>query len=89
MTKAKWNEAESKWEVDINEGGIDQPTATFDFVISAVGALHKPLIPKFKGTFKGQHWHTANWRDDVSLKGTLPSMFTLKMTFFMRRKAIS
>ena len=52
------------------ENGLEI-SKTFDFVISCVGALHKPLVPKFTGAerFRGQTWHTAEWRSDISLKG--------------------
>lgn len=43
-------------------------------VISAVGGLHVPNIPadiKRAGleNFKGDWWHAASWRHDISLKG--------------------
>ena len=68
VTKAKWTE--NKWQIDYMREN-ERTTKTFDFVISCVGALHKPMIPDFPGkeTFSGQSWHTAEWREDIKLEG--------------------
>lgn len=40
-------------------------------IINATGGLHKPLVPHFNGAqkFAGVQMHTAQWRDEVELKG--------------------
>ncbi|GAA5826672.1 hypothetical protein JCM11251_002849 [Rhodosporidiobolus azoricus] len=42
-----------------------------DVIISAVGALNKPIIPNVPGRdkFKGLQWHSSRWNNDVSLEG--------------------
>jgi cation diffusion facilitator CzcD-associated flavoprotein CzcO len=55
------------WKVDTNhEKGLE-----FDFVITACGVLHHPVIPDFKGkdTFEGDSFHTARWDHSVDMKG--------------------
>ena len=59
------------WEVDTTHDG-QKTTEKFTFLIGGAGALHRPLIPKFPGLekFKGEKWHSAQWRHDVPLEGT-------------------
>lgn len=54
------------WQVQTNHGD----NLVFDFVISATGVLHHPVIPEFKGKelFKGDSFHTARWDHSVDLK---------------------
>ncbi|WDI30366.1 NAD(P)/FAD-dependent oxidoreductase [Hyphococcus flavus] len=57
----------AEWTISFKDGS----TAGADFVVSGLGGLHKPNIPDFKGvdTFKGPVFHTAEWPDNVDLKG--------------------
>ncbi len=50
------------------EGG---ETATFDFVINAMGNQHTPILPEIDGIerFRGDSWHSTNWNHEVSLEG--------------------
>lgn len=75
VTRAKWTDG-SKWLIDYTTSDGEQVTTSYDFVISCVGALHKPMIPQFKGLtkFNGDSWHTAEWRDDVELEGKRVAM---------------
>lgn len=43
----------------------------FDAVVSAVGILHKPVLPDIAGldTFAGRALHTTEWSDDIALAG--------------------
>ena len=68
VSKAKW--VSDHWEIDITEDGRTR-TENFSFLIGGAGALHRPMIPKFPGLdkFKGEKWHSAEWRHDVPLEG--------------------
>lgn len=67
VTGMKFNEAQGVWTVMTKEG----QTLTARVVVSAMGALSNPSIPKIEGSdsFKGEILHTARWRRDVNLKG--------------------
>src|SRR5690606_23709097 len=54
------------WKVSTNH----KKNLEFDFIITACGVLHHPVIPDFKGkeTFKGASFHTARWDHSVDLK---------------------
>ena len=56
-----------QWRLTTDDGGVE----IFDIVIAATGVLVNPAYPDIKGldSFAGEKWHTARWRDDVSLKG--------------------
>jgi len=56
-----------RWTVETSLGNIHK----VDFVINCTGILHHPVLPKIKGldSFKGDAFHTAQWRSDLSLKG--------------------
>lgn len=60
-------EKEGYWEVKTKQGD----TFTARSLIMAVGQLHHPKIPTFKGkeVFKGNIWHSAKWNHDIDLKG--------------------
>jgi len=57
-----------EWQIKTNQG--EQLSA--DFVISATGILHHPLLPKIKGIdlFKGKSFHTARWDHDFPINDT-------------------
>ena len=63
----KFNETAGVWNVSCKGGS----TITARVVVSAMGALSNPSIPKIEGSesFKGEILHTARWRKDVNLKG--------------------
>ncbi|MEM9724764.1 MAG: NAD(P)/FAD-dependent oxidoreductase [Pseudomonadota bacterium] len=56
-----------QWRLTTDKGEEE----IFDLVIAATGVLVNPSTPDIKGldSFAGEKWHTARWRDDVSLKG--------------------
>ena len=55
------------WRLSFRDG----ETVECDVFISAVGGLHHPSIPDFKGRddFQGEVFHTAQWREDIDLTG--------------------
>ncbi|RKQ15144.1 flavin-containing monooxygenase [Ureibacillus endophyticus] len=67
VTKVKFNEDESYWEVTTNH----EKTYTAQFLICGLGllsAVHKPNIPGIDN-FKGQYYHTAQWPENADYKG--------------------
>ena len=54
ITKSFWNEKTSKWELTAKTNG-KETVVEFNWLISCIGGLHKPMIPEFKGRdlFKG------------------------------------
>ncbi len=56
-----------KWQVRTSQGD----TLNADFLFCATGVLHHPAKPDIPGLdqFEGPCWHTAEWRDDVDIRG--------------------
>ncbi|HEY6130545.1 MAG TPA: NAD(P)/FAD-dependent oxidoreductase, partial [Halioglobus sp.] len=56
-----------KWVLQLATG----ETLYAQFLISAVGQLHKPRFPDYQGLeiFKGPSFHSANWNHAIDLKG--------------------
>ena len=65
-----WDEAAREWQIDI-EGPDGARTIRSRAVITAVGFLNRPSVPKIAGAeeFAGTSWHTARWPEGVDLKG--------------------
>lgn len=65
-----WDEGAGEWQIDIDGPGGAR-TIRSRAVITAVGFLSRPNIPKIPGAdeFAGPSWHTARWPDGVDLKG--------------------
>lgn len=65
-----WDEAAREWQIDI-EGPDGARTIRSRAVITAVGFLNRPSVPKIAGAeeFAGASWHTARWPEGVDLKG--------------------
>lgn len=63
----RWDEVAGRWRVRTTRGG--QYVARH--VVSALGALHHPLVPKLPGLerFAGAQFHSATWDHDVDLAG--------------------
>jgi len=62
-----FNEQNQRWQVSVSNG--EQFEA--QHVVCAIGQLHKPSTPKFKGveSFKGSTFHSAEWDHSVILDG--------------------
>jgi len=68
VTRADWDEASRSWRLSIDDGR----TLTARFLITAMGALSVPTLPRIAGidSFAGQSCHTANWpHEPVSFEG--------------------
>ncbi len=57
-----WNEADRSWSLTDQSGGV----YTARFVITCMGVLSVPVLPKIKGidAFKGESFHSFHWPDD-------------------------
>ena len=66
MTGATWDEDAQRWTVTTN--GETYETRV---LVSGIGGLHIPNIPKIKGaeSFAGPRFHSAQWDHDVDLTG--------------------
>jgi cation diffusion facilitator CzcD-associated flavoprotein CzcO len=66
MQSARWGEADALWHVATSAGAI-----TARILVSAIGALHVPAIPKIAGieTFAGRAFHSADWPANLDLSG--------------------
>ncbi|MEZ5503237.1 MAG: NAD(P)/FAD-dependent oxidoreductase [Halioglobus sp.] len=64
---ARYDSSNGTWEVEVANG----ETYAAQFVISAVGQLHNPHIPRFPGlaSFRGPWFHSARWDHAVELDG--------------------
>jgi cation diffusion facilitator CzcD-associated flavoprotein CzcO len=68
VTAAHWQEARHSWEVTLEDGSKH----TCRFLITAIGPLSAPTMPRIEGieSFKGQSCHTARWpHEPVSFVG--------------------
>jgi cation diffusion facilitator CzcD-associated flavoprotein CzcO len=65
LRSAEYDAANARWLLELSNG----ETLTAQFLVSAVGQLHKPNIPRFSGadTFAGPSFHSANWQHDIDL----------------------
>jgi cation diffusion facilitator CzcD-associated flavoprotein CzcO len=64
---ARYDEARSVWRLTFANG----QNAEAEILVSAVGQLHRPALPRIPGLdqFKGEAFHSADWRHEVPLKG--------------------
>jgi 4-hydroxyacetophenone monooxygenase len=65
-----WDEAAGEWEIAVAGPGGER-TIRSRAVVTAVGFLNRPNIPKIAGAeaFAGPSWHTARWPEGVDLSG--------------------
>ncbi len=68
---ATWDEAQSCWHVRTRDSAGVEQIRDAEILVSAVGQLHRPMIPDFKGIerFAGPNFHTAEWDESVDLAG--------------------
>lgn len=70
VTSLTWQEAESVWEVKVT-GPEGERVVRANAVMTAVGFLNKPSVPRFEGfdDFEGEMFHTARWPEGLDLRG--------------------
>jgi 4-hydroxyacetophenone monooxygenase len=75
-TSAVFDEKTERWQVTWRDGARREEHAECNAVISAVGQLNRPAIPKVAGLddFKGPLFHTARWDSTIDLKGKRVAM---------------
>ncbi len=66
VTGARWDAADHRWHISTDKGEY-----TARFLVSGIGGLHIPNIPKLPGIerFAGATFHSARWNHDVDLTG--------------------
>jgi 4-hydroxyacetophenone monooxygenase len=71
VESATWDDAKGVWRVAVRDKAGRSETIEANAVISAVGQLNKPRLPKVDGvgSFEGPAFHSAQWRHDVDLAG--------------------
>ncbi len=67
LTEAAWSESTGRWEARLSDGS----TIEARVVVSGMGPLHIPNIPRLPGLeqFQGPVFHSAQWRTDAELAG--------------------
>ena len=67
VVNARFDEASATWVVRTEDGREFKS----QLLVSGAGALSNPSIPNTPGldSFKGEVFHSANWRHDVDLRG--------------------
>ncbi len=62
-----WDEQARRWTLQLDGG----KAVTAGAVVSAVGQLNRPLIPRIEGTddFAGEKFHSSSWRHDIDWDG--------------------
>jgi cation diffusion facilitator CzcD-associated flavoprotein CzcO len=67
VTGAAYDEETATWTVETADGS----RLTCDFLVTAVGQLSRPSVPRLPGaeSFTGPAFHSARWRHDVDLTG--------------------
>jgi len=67
VSRAVYDESNHTWTVDCENG----ESRECDVLVSAVGQLNRPRIPRFENAdrFNGTTFHSARWNHDVDLTG--------------------
>ena len=74
--KASFNEGTNTWDVEYIDNQGVRERLTSHILISAVGQLNRPSVPKIEGLelFEGPKFHTARWRNDFDPCGKRVAM---------------
>lgn len=67
IRSADWDVSASLWRFELADGS----RLTARYFVPAWGQLNRPTIPTIRGlaSFKGEYFHSAQWRHDVNLSG--------------------
>ena len=76
--KAHWDESRSKWMVELQRLGSEEPLTVFDeadVLITGTGLLNEWKWPSIEGLhqFQGRLLHTANWDEDFDATVRAPA----------------
>jgi cation diffusion facilitator CzcD-associated flavoprotein CzcO len=65
VERVAWDAARKRWNIEHSGGAL-----TADIVISGMGTLVEPLLPKIQGldTFQGALFHSARWNHSFDLR---------------------
>ncbi|GAA5880009.1 hypothetical protein JCM16303_004435 [Sporobolomyces ruberrimus] len=71
FVSSEWDDLAQQHIITFRRSTGEKFTVNADVLISATGALNKPIIPKLPGldTFKGEQWHSSKWREDLAFEG--------------------
>ncbi|HME48447.1 flavin-containing monooxygenase [Mycobacterium sp.] len=91
VLSAAWNDEDSTWSVRVRGPESVEATITARAVISAVGQLNQPFLPRLPGaeTFAGPAFHTARWDHDVDLSDRDVALIGAGATGFQVAPAIA
>ena len=66
-----FDEEDRTWAVHYREKGESRPVLKVNAVVTAVGQLNQPSLPRIEGMerFKGASFHTARWDRDYDVAG--------------------
>ncbi len=71
VTQALWDDTNSRWHVTVRASDGSVSTIDAGAVISCVGVLNRPSIPKFESMdqFGGALFHSSEWDHSIDLEG--------------------
>jgi 4-hydroxyacetophenone monooxygenase len=60
-----------RWTLEVEDASGEQRSLEANAVILAVGQLNRPKLPDISGrdSFRGTSFHSAQWREDIDLRG--------------------
>lgn len=70
VTSMSWSDDTASWTLEL-ETKDGEETIVAPIVVSAVGQLNRPTLPKIEGreTYQGTSWHSARWPEHADLAG--------------------
>jgi len=76
VLKASFNEDANTWDVEYIDKQGSRERLSSNILISTVGQLNRPAIPKIEGLelFEGPKLHTARWKKDFDPRGKRVAM---------------
>ncbi|BBX02442.1 4-hydroxyacetophenone monooxygenase [Mycolicibacterium moriokaense] len=91
VTEAAWDDATSTWTVHARDRNGKATTLTARAVISAVGQLDRPHVPRIDGQqdFAGPAFHSSQWDHSVDLRGKHVAMIGAGASGFQIAPAIA
>mmetsp|Transcript_70 Transcript_70/g.238 ORF Transcript_70/g.238 Transcript_70/m.238 type:complete len:536 (+) Transcript_70:204-1811(+) len=71
ILSANFNNSSKRWNIKVQYADGSIRESEFTFFVPAAGQLDIPKWPNVPGIedFRGESWHTAQWRNDIDLKG--------------------